>query len=81
MHLKNKIPADTTGGDIAFMEAAPKTVLFAIAKHLAALAHPNGYDSALTSGGYINRMHQEWSNLHAAGVLPQKPPKVERIKG
>ena len=65
---------DMTAADHALFDRAPKWVLYAIVKHLAAAACAEGYDDALASGSYLERVRAEWAALHAAGVISQKPP-------
>jgi hypothetical protein len=73
----NKIkPNDMTPEDGRFLERTPKAVLYAMLKHMAAARDGNSYDKSLTSGSYLKLMHEEWANLHDAGIIPQKPPKT-----
>lgn len=82
MHLKNKAAGDMTDADFRLLEAAPKTVLYAMAKHLAAAQAGDSYELALESGAYLTRMIEEWENLNRAGIVPQKPSgKVKALGG
>lgn len=74
-NIKNRGAADTSAADRALLEIMPKTVIYAIAKHLAAVQDAKGYDRSLEIGSYIRVIRQEWENLHHAGIVPQKPPR------
>lgn len=76
MNVKNKPASDATLNDLRFLERAPKKVLFAIAKHLAAAACDEGYESALESQSYLERMRHEWELLHSNGIVPQQAPRT-----
>jgi len=52
-------------------------VLYAMAKHLAAICDGDSYEGSLESGSYLDRMHEEWTNLHANGIVPQKPLRAK----
>lgn len=68
------IPKDLSHDDLLLLESASKTVLFSIAKHLAALATEEGPDEALASGAYLVRMYEEWDDLHSKKIVQQRPP-------
>lgn len=70
------LPTDLTREDLVFLDATPKAVLFAVAKHLAARLHDESYDLSIESGSYRDAMRKEWEALHRARIIPQKPPKV-----
>lgn len=69
---------DMSEADLIALERTPKAVLYAIAKHLAALATADGYDSAINNGEYLSRMEQEWKALHENGIVAQKPVSLTR---
>lgn len=76
MNTRNKLPDDTTTADLRFLERAPKSVLFSIAKHLAAAACDEGYETALETRVYLERMRKEWELLNQNGIVEQRAPKV-----
>lgn len=78
MDGKQILPTDLTSEDYPILNDTPKCVLFAIAKHLAALATDEAPDDALKSGAYIERIYQEWDRLHSQGIVRQAPPLTPR---
>jgi hypothetical protein len=77
MHARSKAATDMTTTDLSMFDEIPKTVLYAIAKHLAARADTQapGYDTSLESGSYVKVIKDEWKALHESGIVPQKLPK------
>lgn len=75
---KPLLPTDMTPRDYPILNNTPKCVLFAIAKHLAALATDEEPDGALKSGAYLERIYQEWDRLHSQGIVRQAPPLTPR---
>jgi hypothetical protein len=65
-----------TTADWRLFEQTPKTVLYVMAKHLAAASDGDSYDDSIDSGTYLERMRYEWELLHANGLVPQRPLKV-----
>lgn len=78
---KPQLPTDLTSADYPILNDTPKCVLFAIAKHLAALATVEGPDEALRSGAYIDRIFEEWDRLHSQGIVLQAPPPTPLGQG
>lgn len=81
MDGKQILPTDLTPGDYPILNETPKCVLYAIAKHLAALATEEEPDKALQSGAYIERIYQEWDRLHSQGIVLQAPPLTPPSEG
>lgn len=51
----------------------PKSVLAAIALSLAMRLNDDNAEAA------VIEIYTEWAALHRAGIVPQKPPSVERV--
>lgn len=71
-NIKNWQP-EMTAEEKAWFDKCPKSVLFEIARQLAALAA--GEENADKA---FNRMREEWSVLHIGGLVPQKPLDLEK---
>lgn len=79
MNLKNLRPADMTIADWRLFERTPKTVLYAMVKHLAAASDGDSYEASLESGSYVERILREWDAINCAGIVKQKPVKLAAL--
>ena len=75
MNITNARPRDMNSADWHAFEKMPKTLLYVMAKHLAAISDGDSYEGSLETGSYLSRMLTEWEALYANGLVPQKPQR------
>lgn len=71
MNLKAWTNTEWRKDDWAVIEAAPKAVLYEIARRMAVSIHGSSCDALEEMAAAVAK---EWGLLHENGIVPQKPP-------
>src|SRR4051794_38208436 len=71
MNLKNWSNPEWKQGDRDVLDAAPKAVLYEIARRMAVCVHGTSCDHFHEMAASVIA---EWQILHENGIVPQKPP-------
>jgi hypothetical protein len=73
MHLKSWSNPEWKGEDWMVVDAAPKAVLYEIARRMAVCVHGSSCDSFREMAASVIK---EWEILNINEIVPQKPPKA-----
>lgn len=73
MHLNAWRNPEWSRDDLAVLDAAPKSVLYEIARRMAVMTHGSSCDAFEEMAAAVIR---EWSILNQNGIVPQIPPKA-----